>query len=294
MITTLKPLLKQRLSEIGIKTIFTDQEDESKIKGLDYAWIFAAAPEEVIKDGRTVVVKNGAFYLQSNKLRLKVIIRLATKTEALAGELKEALLVQLATNPLAVDGHGFDIRLEALTAEALTDKSVLKIGYGYDFTLETVGGMYKQIASAEVDAWLAAVTNWTAAQLPDWKVYPFYPMGRPDGSIYWELTTATLTDQGAFWYRVRKRFVCHIFGQDDVIMMAALKLSNALMEAFKIPLDAANKKYLLVDKPEIQLRGSDPETSGQLVMTLTRFTTRTVEEAYLMERFYPTGTLQGG
>ena len=36
MLTTIKPMVKKALTTAGLATVYTDMEDESKIKGLKY------------------------------------------------------------------------------------------------------------------------------------------------------------------------------------------------------------------------------------------------------------------
>ena len=57
MITTIKPWLKGVFNTIGIPVVYTETEDESKIKGQRYAWIYEADAERVEKDQKTIAIK---------------------------------------------------------------------------------------------------------------------------------------------------------------------------------------------------------------------------------------------
>ena len=57
MITAVKPWLKSLLNAAGMIQVYTEAEDEARIKGAKYAWIYGVDPEQIEKDGHTVAVK---------------------------------------------------------------------------------------------------------------------------------------------------------------------------------------------------------------------------------------------
>lgn len=292
MITTLKPMLKATLTAAGVTPVYTEAEDETKIKGLKYAWVYVVDAERVVRDGDTVVVSGGQYYRREYELRARIGVRIAAKNETEAGIIKAAFLNTLALSPTVADPQGFDIEVEALTADFISDKSILKNGCGYDVTIEAHGGIYRQIDPATVDPWLKALSTWTETTLAaPWRAYEFYPVGKPDMTMYWQIASVDVEEKGLAHFQVRKKLTGHIFARGDLAAWAALKIAESLQNDFKIPLDAALKKYLTVSKPEANLRNS-PTTSGQVSVILTRNTTRPTEDAPLMGRFYPSGTLQ--
>lgn len=293
MITAIKPMLKQILTSIGVTPVYTDAEDEGKIKGLKYAWVYVVDPERVIRDGNTIVAKNDQYYLREYELRLKVGVRIAAKDETEAAAFKIAFLNALALSPTVIDQQGFDIEIEVLAAEFIADKSILKTGSGYEVIVTAVGGVYRPTEQM-ADPWVMTLVEWTDMVLADpWRAYPFYPMGKPDMTVYWRVVSCDVEDKGRAFYAVRKKLTGHIFARDNLATWAALKIAEALQAAFKIPYNIPAKQFLTVEKPDVNLR-NNPMTGGQVSVTLLRNTTRPTEEAPMIGRFYPGGTLQEG
>lgn len=291
MITSIKPILKQTLTNAGVSLVYTDAEDEGKIKGLKYAWVYVVDAERVIRDGNTIVVKNDQYYLREYELRLKIGVRIAAKDEAEAAVLKIAFLNALALSPSVFDQQGFDIEVQALTAEFIADKSILKNGSGYDVIIEATGGIY-QPTEQIADPWVKTLAEWTTMVLASpWRAYPFYPVGKPDMTVYWRVVGFDVEDKGRALYAVRKKLTGHIFARDNLAAGAALKIAESLQSAFKIPLNATARQFLTVEKPDVNLR-NNPMTGGQVSVILLRNTTRPTEEAPMIGRFYPDGTLQ--
>lgn len=292
MITTLKPLLKQTLTAAGVSPVYTDMEDEAKIKGLKFAWVYVVDPERVIRDGDTIVAKDDRFYIREYELRLKVGIRIAARTEAEANGIKTQFLNALAISPNITDPQGFDIELTVLTAEFIGDKSILKTGCGYDVLIEALGGVYRPANPALADPWVLALTQWTASILAaPWRVYAFYPVGKPDLTMYWQVSSVDVEEKGLSAYTVRKKLTGHIFARNDMAAWAAMKIAEGLQNDFKIPLNAAQRKYMTTYKPEVNLKNA-PITSGQVSVTLTRNTSRPTEEVPLIGRVSADGKLQ--
>lgn len=174
MITTVKPMLKQALTAAGVSPVYMDKEDETKMKGLKYGWVFVADPERVIRDGETIVVSSDKYYLREYELRLKVGVHVATRDEVDAGAIKTLFLNSLALSPTVKDPLGFDIEVAALTAEFVSDKSILKTGCGYEIVIEFTGGVYRAVDPANVDPWLKALSEWTTTVLgTPWRSYEF-------------------------------------------------------------------------------------------------------------------------
>ena len=292
MLTAIKPLLRQTLNAIGVDAVYTESEDETKIKGLKYAWVFGADPERVVRDGNTIVVSDGQYYLKEYELRLKVGIRIAAKDEPGAAAIKTDFLNALAISPTVKDARGFDIEVAVILAEFIGDKSVLKNGCGYEIVIELTGGVYRPAELTEVDPWLKTISEWTTALLGQpWRSYEFYPVGRPDATLYWQITSVDVEENGLAMFVVRKKMTARIFANGDQSTRAAVKIVEGLQLDYKIPLDAPAKKYLTVSKPEANLR-NDPATGSQITVTLMRNTKRPTEEFPLMGRFYPGGKLQ--
>lgn len=292
MLTTIKPLLKQALITAGLTTVYTDMEDESKIKGLKYGWIFAADPERIIHDGETIVVSGDQYYVRDYELRLKIGVRVASRDEADARIIKTLFMNALALTPTVKDGQGLDIEVAALTAEFIGDTSVLKTGCGYEIVIECRGGIYRLVEQASIDPWLKVLSDWTMLVLgAPWRSYECYPVGKPDMTLYWQVASVELENKGLAAFVVSKKLTARIFARGDLATWAALTIAESLQAAYKIPLDALQKKYLTVQKPEANWRDG---SSGQVTVTLTRNTKRPTEDAPLMQRFYPAGTLQEG
>lgn len=294
MITTVKPLLKQILLATGISPVYTDAEDDTKHKGMAYAWVYDIEPERVIKDGDTIVAAGDEFYIREYELRLKVGVRIAARTETEANGIKTQFLNALAISPNVTDPQGFDIELKVLTAEFLGDKSILKSGCGYDVLVEALGGVYRPADPALADPWVLALTTWTAELLAaPWRVFAFYPVGKPDLTMYWQVASVDVEEKGLSCYTVRKKLTGHIFARSDMAAWAAMKIAEGLQNDFKIPLNAAQKRYLTTSKPEVNLKNA-ATTSGQVSVTLLRNTARPTEEAPLAGSVLVVGSIQEG
>ena len=292
MIAAIKPLLKQMLNIAGVATVYTEAEDETKIKGLKYAWIFGADPERVIRDGNTIVVSGDQCYLREYELRLKIGVHIAAKNEAEAASLKTAFLSALALSPTVKDAQGFDIELAVILAEFISDKSILKNGCGYEVVLELSGGIYNPVDSASGDPWVKALSEWTATMLgTPWRSYEFYPVGKPDMTLYWQVASVDVEENGLAMFTVRKKLTAYIFARSDQATWAALKIVEGLQSEYKIPLDAPQKKYMTVQKPEANLR-NNPKTGGQVSVTLARNTRRPSDEVPLIGRIYTERKMQ--
>ena len=290
MLVMIKPMLKKTLNIAGLATVYMDMEDETKIKGLKYAWVFVADPERVIRDGSTIVVKEDQYYLREYELRLKIGVRIAARDEKDAGEIKTLFLNALALSPIVEDSQGFNIEVTALTAEFIADKSILKTGYGYEIIIELVSGIYHS-TNPVIDPWLKVLSEWTTALLESpWRSYEFYPVGKPDMTLYWKIADIDLEEKSLAMFTVRKKITGHIFARDDLAAWAAFKIVEALQAAYKIPLDASKKKYLTAYKPEVNLRNS-PMAGGQVSVTLLRNTITPAEEVVLIGRVSADGTL---
>lgn len=289
MITAVKPWLKQILKSLDFSLVFTDPEDEAKIKGIKYAWIYAVDAERVTKDGQTIMTKNDQYFRHDYELRMRMGVRLALRDEAAATIAKEKFIssVAVATNPL--DTNGLDIEVAVLTAEFVSDKSLLKTGAGYDIVIEATGGIYRAADAEQIDPWAAALSIWATATLAgSWRSYAAYPVGKPDFSLYWQVSGMEIEEKGLSHFMLRKRLIAKIYGPNDQTAWAALQIVEALQQAFKVPLDAASKKYMTVDRPEANLN----RETNQVSVTLTRNISRPSEEVPLIKRIYTGGKLQ--
>ena len=288
MITALKPWLKQILNTMDIQTVYTDPEDEARIKGIKYAWIYAVEPERVEKDGQTLVVESNEYYLREYSLRQRIGIRLALGDEGAAAIAKAVFMNALAgANPQ--DGNGFDLEIAVLTAELITDKSVLKTGAGYDIVIAATGGIYAAVAAPQIDAWAAALAAWSAGILAEpWKTYVADPVGKPDYTLFWSISGVEIEEKGLSHYLLQKKLTAKIYGPNDRTAWAALRILESLQGEFKIPLDASSKKYMTVVRPELGTR----HDSGQVTVTLTRNITRPSEEVPLIGRIATGGRIE--
>ena len=287
MITAVKPWLKSLLNAAGMIQVYTEAEDEARIKGAKYAWIYGVDPERIEKDGHTVAVKASHYYLREYELRTRIGVRVAARDEAEASALKTAILNAVATQANPLDPQGFDIEIEVLSAELVTDKSALKTGAGYDLVLEAAGGIYQPSDPSLIDPWLPVLAAWTTEALgAPWRAFDAYPMGQPDHTLYWKITSLEVEEKGRAHFLVRKKLTARIFAQSGQTTWAAVKIAEALEHAYKIPLSVALKKYVTVVAPEANLNNEN-----QVSVILTHNTTRPAEEFPLMGRFYPAGEL---
>lgn len=132
-----------------------------------------------------------------------------------------------------------------------------------------------------VDEWLDALANWTGTILAGWTVYKTW-QGNKRPSVTWRLSTMQVVEKSKAVFEVRKKFIGEVLGNTSgELLFGATKLVQELGNVIKPTLDGANKRYLTVSSPVVDLR-ADALTAGQVSVVLSRLTGRPVEEAPLM------------
>lgn len=136
------------------------------------------------------------------------------------------------------------------------------------------------------DAWLAALSSWTKNELvgEDWQVYcGEWPTDYVRPSILWRVEgIETLANTRAASIEVRKKTVGHVLGRTLGEQTATVaELAQSLTGAVKIPLNLAERRYLTVLSPIVDLE-QDALTEGQLSVTLSRKVERQLDEGPLM------------
>ena len=147
MIPFCKQHLKTVLQGIGVATVYLSADDESRHKGFRFALIQADESEQLTADGsRAGYIDNPertirTFYKRLYFVSVPIVVHLSDKNEAAAVELKNSFLAAL-TSPVA-DENNCAVVFQPVTAEFITDKSVLKAGAGYKITIQCTGGIYQ-------------------------------------------------------------------------------------------------------------------------------------------------------
>lgn len=295
MLLTAKNVLETALKNSGISTVYTEAEDESKIKGIKYAQIVVADPERLVRDGESVVVSNNKYYICEYEQRLKIGVRIVARTAAEVTELKSDFLCSLIDLNVVKDTAGFEMEIQLLNAEFVSDRSVLKTGYGYDIYIEFSGGIYKAAQEILFDPWLAALSKLSKSELGEaWKADQCYPLGRPDRNIYWKVQDTSLENQGSAGFTLHKQIIGYVFGQSAYVNAAATKLAQSFQMMFKLPLNMEKRIYMTLEKVDVNFKNNAHEAAAQISLNLYRMTGKPTEDAPIIMQVIIKGELQNG
>jgi len=151
----------------------------------------------------------------------------------------------------------------------------------------TVAGLPRaaQAGPSADDDWLAALADWTASLLASpWTVYRGqWPLVYERPSVLWRLAGMESVRVGAS-AELRKRFVGHVAGRSEGEQLAgAVRIIEGLGGNYKLPLQAAESKFLKVSEPVADVL-KDELAEGQISVALSRPIVRPAEEAPLMQR----------
>lgn len=132
---------------------------------------------------------------------------------------------------------------------------------------------------------MQALASWTVQALDDveWQVYAnAWPADYARPAVLWRLAgIETKTGNAAFGEETR-RYAGHVLGRDPAEEADAVaRLTSALGAAIKLPLDAAERRYLIAREAVADLK-ADAVATGQLSLTLSRKNRRPSEMAPLM------------
>ncbi|SFA83393.1 hypothetical protein SAMN05216312_101775 [Cohnella sp. OV330] len=132
---------------------------------------------------------------------------------------------------------------------------------------------------------MQALASWTVQALDavEWQVYKHaWPADYERPAVLWRLAgVETKTGNAAFGEELR-RYSGHVLGRDPAEEADTVaRLTSALSAAVKLPLDAAQQRYLLVGEAVADLK-ADAIATGQLGLTLSRKNRRPSETAPLM------------
>lgn len=143
------------------------------------------------------------------------------------------------------------------------------------------------------DTWLEALSVWTGSVMgADWIVYRgAWPLGYTRPAIMWRMTGTEVIEKGLAMYEVRKKFTGHILGRSYNEQVAgAVTLTQELGKTVKVVLDAANRRYMTVKTPALNLQ-ADALSTGQLSVLLSRNTNRPTEAIPYIMKVQGSGSL---
>lgn len=132
---------------------------------------------------------------------------------------------------------------------------------------------------------MQALASWTVQALDDveWQVYQHaWPADYERPAVLWRLAGAETKMGNSAYGEEMRRYAGHVLGRDAAEEAAsAARLTGALRAAVKLPLDAAERRYLLVGETMADLK-ADAVATGQLSLTLSRKNRRSAATAPLM------------
>lgn len=146
MIPVCKTYFESLLREVGIQTVYTDPEDESRHKGIEYGFLWVSDPEEYVKEKKNVGYTDDltamlrTHHTQQYKVTATFTVRIAAKTEQAANNYKTAFLQKLIS--YIPDDKDYAIELIPRNGNLVTDKSVIRNGAAYEISIDCLGGIY--------------------------------------------------------------------------------------------------------------------------------------------------------
>ena len=138
---------KEIFTKLGVKSIYTSPEEESKFKGSQYVSILEHENDQLVYDGSIIGKKDDlttnkrTYYRRIYQVNSSIQIRIVAKDETTATKLKNDFLISIAK--VIPDKDDCAIELFASTATLIQDKSILKSGAGYEIVIDCTGGIYK-------------------------------------------------------------------------------------------------------------------------------------------------------
>ncbi|MCD9020498.1 hypothetical protein [Cohnella silvisoli] len=145
-----------------------------------------------------------------------------------------------------------------------------------------------QAETVEEDKWLVALSNWTSSLLGNgWHVYrERWPLNYLCPSVLWRLEGVEALEGNRAGFEARKRFAGHVIGRTlNEQTLVVNQLVEGLNASIKIPLEIANRRYLTVLNPVVDLKG-DAMLDGQISITLSRRNQRLTENSPTMRKIH--------
>ncbi|GGH28597.1 hypothetical protein [Paenibacillus segetis] len=145
-------------------------------------------------------------------------------------------------------------------------------------------------AQSTVHSWITAICAWTQDVVGSkWSLYSgVWPTDYTKPAIMWRVTGIDVRVLGLSSYEIEQRLTATVLADDPIEQNAAvLQLLVELGAAVKIPLQAAERRFLTISEPKGNLNANvntTGTTEGQITVTCTRRTgRRPVEEISLMQ-----------
>ncbi|RUT46431.1 hypothetical protein EJP82_11295 [Paenibacillus anaericanus] len=141
-----------------------------------------------------------------------------------------------------------------------------------------------------VDSWLTAICAWTQDVVgSEWSLYNgVWPTSYIKPAIMWRVTGMDVRVLGLSSYEIEKRLTATVLADDPTDQNAViLQLIEELGAAVKIPLHAAERRFLSISEPKGNLNANVNTTGtaeAQITVTCTQRTgRRPVKEISLMQ-----------
>jgi hypothetical protein len=209
----------------------------------------------------------------------------------LADQITAALDKQLLTD--AVAGETFSCMYIGTASSDVVDEERDAITRGLRFAVVALQPVNVP-ETAPDDPWLEALAMWTESQLgAEWTVYRgLWPLGYVRPAVMWRIAAAEVQPLMAAAFEVRKQFVGHVIGRTpNEQTEGVLRIVEQLGASVKVPLDAADRRYLTILEPRADLQ-ANAMSGGQISVTLSRRTDRPTEEGPLITGIHQTGQLR--
>jgi len=135
------------------------------------------------------------------------------------------------------------------------------------------------------EGWMQALASWTVQALDDveWQVYAHaWPADYERPAVLWRLAGVETKTGNAAYGEESRRYAGHVLGRDPAEEADTIaRLTSALSVAVKLPINSAERRYLLIGETVADLK-ADAISTGQLSLTLSRKHSRPSETAPLM------------
>lgn len=199
----------------------------------------------------------------------------------------KALDLQVITNPKTQES--FTCRFDGIIGQDMVDEEWDAIAKGLKFTIIAL----HEESEANVDTWLDSLKNFTkkTVNLPIYLNSWTSDFDVP--SILWRVQNHSIKRENNSVIKENKTLICHVAGRNKAEIVNIIDvIENSLVNAFKIPYNLEDKRYLTIESIS-EDREADMLLKGQISVQLFRRKMVDTKQGTLIGKISHTGDLRG-
>lgn len=199
----------------------------------------------------------------------------------------KALDLQVITNPKTQES--FTCRFDGIIGQDMVDEEWDAIAKGLKFTIIAL----HEESEANVDTWLDSLKNFTkkTVNLPIYLNSWTSDFDVP--SILWRVQNHSIKRENNSVIKENKTLICHVAGRNKAEIVNIIDvIENSLVNAFKIPYNLEDKRYLTIESIS-EDREADMLLKGQISVQLFRRKMVDKKQGTLIGKISHTGDLRG-